>query len=110
MTARESTANRVQFDARSLLSDTVEEALWPARSSRPGLATSGRARPRVAGRTKQIEKNVYAQQLPRYDDLKQLADQIRAALGSIAIRPDVQSPAQSAHAPLLSASPLMRTR
>ncbi|GAA3100221.1 hypothetical protein JOF29_003144 [Kribbella aluminosa] len=103
VTGCESTADRVQINAQSLHTDAVDGAVLA------GEIVAGRAGPTFARAhaqelqddTSQIEKNVYDQRLPRYDDLQQLADQIGAALGSIATRPDDTSLAQSARATLL---------
>ncbi|GAA1594589.1 MULTISPECIES: hypothetical protein [Kribbella] len=103
LTGCESTADRVQLNAQSLQSDAVDGAVLA------GEIVAGRAGPTFARThaqelqddTSQIEKNVYDQRLPRYNDLQQLADQIGAALGSIAVRPDDTSLAQSARATLL---------
>ncbi|HZX02832.1 hypothetical protein [Kribbella sp.] len=102
-TGCESTADRVQINAQSLHSDAVDGATLA------GEIIAGRAGPTFARThaqelqddTGQVEKNVYDQRLPKYDDLQQLADQIGAAVGAIAIRPDDVSLAQSARATLL---------
>jgi hypothetical protein len=103
VTGCESTADRVQLNAQSLQSDATDGAVLA------GEIVAGRAGPTFA-RTHaqelqddaaQIEKNVYDQRLPRYDDLQQLADQIGAALGAIAVRPDDVSVARDARATLL---------
>src|SRR5947208_14348120 len=86
VTGCESASDRVQINAQSLQSDAVDGAVLA------GEIVAGRAGPTFARAhaqelqddTNQIEKNVYDQRLPRYDDLQQLADQIGAALGAIA--------------------------
>ncbi|HEY3561160.1 MAG TPA: hypothetical protein VGL05_27035 [Kribbella sp.] len=103
MTGCESTADRVQINAQSLHSDATDGAVLA------GEIVAGRAGPIFARThaqelqddTAQIEKNVYDQRLPRYDDLQQLADQIGAALGAIVVRPDDASVAQDARKNLL---------
>ncbi|GAA1594805.1 hypothetical protein GCM10009804_59330 [Kribbella hippodromi] len=103
VTGCESTADRVQLNAQSLHSDAVDGAVLAGEiiAGRAG-ATFARAHAQeLQDDTSQIEKNVYDQRLPRYDDLQQLADQIGAALGSMAVRPDDVSLAQSARSNLL---------
>jgi hypothetical protein len=103
VTGCESTADRVQLNAQSLQSNATDGAVLA------GEIVAGRAGPTFARAhaqelqddASQIEKNVYDQRLPRYDDLQQLADQIGAALGAIAVRPDDVSVARDARATLL---------
>jgi hypothetical protein len=103
VTGCESTSDRVQINAQSLHSDAVDGAALA------GEIIAGRAGPTFARThaqelqddTSQIEKNVYDQRLPKYDDIQQLADQIGAAVGSIVVRPDDVSLAQSARETLL---------
>jgi hypothetical protein len=102
-TGCESTADRVQINAQSLHNDATDGAVLA------GEIVAGRAGPTFARShaqeleddTTQIEKNVHDQRLPRQEDLQQLADQIGAALGALAVRPDDASVAQDARATLL---------
>jgi hypothetical protein len=103
LTGCETTADRVQINAQSLHSDATDGAVLAGEivAGRAG-ATFARAHAQeLQDDTAQIEKNVYDQRLPRYDDLQKLADQIGAALGAIAIQPDDVSIAQDARTTLL---------
>jgi hypothetical protein len=103
MTGCESTGDRVEINAQSLQNDATDGAVLA------GEIVTGRAGPTFARAhaqelqddTTQIQKNVYDQRLPGHDDLQQLADQIGAALGAIAIQPDDVSIARDARATLL---------
>ncbi|TDO66523.1 hypothetical protein EV651_10488 [Kribbella sp. VKM Ac-2571] len=102
VTGCESTADRVQINAQSLQSDATDGAVLAGEivAGRAGSTFARAHAQELQDDTAQIQKNVYDQRLPRYDDLQQLADQIGAALGAIAIRPDDVSVAQDARATL----------
>lgn len=103
VTGCESTADRVQINAQSLHSDAVDGAVLAGEivAGRAGATFARTHAQELQDDANQIEKNVYDQRLPRHDDLQQLADQIGAALGSMAVKPDDKSLAQSARATLL---------
>ncbi|HWD81182.1 MAG TPA: hypothetical protein VG497_19950 [Kribbella sp.] len=103
LTGCESTADRVQINAQSLHSDAMDGAALAGEiaAGRAGATFARTHAQELQDDTDQIEKNVYDQRLPRYDELQQLADQIGAALGSMAVRPDDVSLAQDARATLL---------
>ena len=103
VTGCESTADRVQINAQSLHSDAVDGAVLA------GEIAAGRAGARFARAhaqelqddAGQIEKNVYDQRLPGGDEIRQLADQIGTALGTMAVQPDDVSVAEQARTALL---------
>jgi hypothetical protein len=99
----ESTAGRVEINAQSLQSDATDGAVLAGEivAGRAG-ATFARAHAQeLQDDTTQIQKNVYDQRLPGYDDLQKLADQIGSALAAISIQPDDVSVAQDVRATLL---------
>jgi hypothetical protein len=103
VTGCESTADRVEINAQSLQNDATDGAVLAGEivAGRAG-ATFARAHAQeLQDDTTQIQKNVYDQRLPRHEDLQELADQIGAALGALAIKPDDVSVAQDARATLL---------